>query len=84
MVIEKWFCLKCNNCGEVINYWQRDSYQDAIEAEKESGPPSIASWNGNCFCDKKCQKEWLAKRRQAREKQKAMDKMMEKFLGGEE
>lgn len=82
-MIEKWFCLKCDNCGEVINYWQRDSYQDAIEAEKKGGPPSIASWNGNCFCDKKCQKEWLAKRRQARKNQKEMNKVMEKF-GGEE
>lgn len=79
-MIEKWFCLKCDNCGEVVNYWLRDSVQDAIEAEKENGPPSIASWNGNCFCDKKCRKEWLEKRRRVREKQKAMDKMMEKFV----
>lgn len=80
MAIEKWFCLKCDNCGEVVNYWQRDSIGEAIEAEKRSGPPTIISWNGNCFCDKKCQKEWQAKRRQAREKQRAMDKIMEKFV----
>lgn len=79
-MIEKWFCLRCDNCGEVINYWQRDNYRDAIEAEKRGGEPSIASWNGNCFCDKKCQEEWSEKRRQARKEQKEMDKIMRKFL----
>ena len=83
-MIEKWFCLKCDNCEEIVNYWLRDSVKDAIEAEKESGPPSIASWNGNCFCNKKCQKEWLEKRRRARKNQKQMDKVMEKFLRGGE
>lgn len=82
-MIEKWFYLKCDNCDEVINYWPRDSIRDAIEAEKENGPPSIVSWNGNCFCDKKCKEEWLAKRRQVRKDQKEINKVMEKFLGGE-
>ena len=82
-MIEKWFCLRCDNCGEVVNYWQRDSIGDAIEAEKKSGPPSIISWNGNCFCNKKCQKEWQAKIRQARKDRKEMNKVMEKFGGGE-
>lgn len=78
-MIEKWFCLRCDNCGEVINYWERESVHEAIEAEKRGGPPSIASWNGNCFCDSKCQKEWLERRRRARKEQKEMDKIMEKF-----
>lgn len=82
-MIEKWFCLMCDNCGEVINYWQRDSFHDAIEAEKKSGPPSIVTWGGTCFCNKKCQEEWLAKRRQAEKDQEEMDKIMRKF-GGEE
>ena len=68
---------------EVVNYWQRDSIRDAIEAEKKSGPPSIISWNSNCFCNKKCQKEWQVKRRQARKDRKEMNKVMEKFGGGE-
>lgn len=84
MVIEKWFCLKCDNCGEVINYWPRDSFYDAIEAEKKSGPPSIVTWGGTCFCDKKCRDEWLEKRRRARKDQKEMDKVKEKFLRGGE
>lgn len=84
VVIEKWFCLRCNNCGEVINYWQEDSIHDAIEREREfEDTEVIASWNGNCFCNKKCQEEWLAKRRQARKDRKKMDKVMEKFLGDE-
>lgn len=79
-MIEKWFLLKCDNCGEVVDYWQRESVQEAIEAEKKSGPPGIASWNGNCFCNKECQKEWLERRRRARKEQKKMDKIMRKFL----
>lgn len=78
-MIEKWFCLKCDNCGEVVNYWQEDSVRDAIYREKTIGPPSIASWNGNCFCNKKCQEEWLSRRRQAKKDQKEIDKIMGKF-----
>ncbi len=84
MVIEKWFCIRCDNCGEVINYWQTSSPMRALEKEKEGEPTEVIVTLSKQFCNKKCQKEWLAKRRQAREKQKAMDKMMEKFLGDEE
>lgn len=84
-MIEKWYCIRCDNCGEVINYWQEDSIHYAIKREKDfQDTPVIASWNGRCFCDKKCQKEWLAKRREAREMLKVIDKMMEKFVGGKE
>ena len=80
MVIEKWYCIRCDNCGEVINYWQEDSVHDAIKREREfQDTPVIASWNGRCFCDKKCQEEWSIKRRQARKNQKEMDKVMQLF-----
>lgn len=80
-MIEKWYCLKCDNCGEVINYWQEDTPRDAIEREKHNSRETgtIASWNGNCFCNAKCQKEWLERRRLARKNQKQMNKIMERF-----
>lgn len=36
-MIEKWFCLKCDKCGEVCNYWQCSSIKDALREEKEQG-----------------------------------------------
>lgn len=34
-MIEKWYCLRCDKCGEVVNYWQRSSIKGALKAEKE-------------------------------------------------
>ena len=34
-MIEKWYCLRCDNCGEIINYWETSSAEKAIHKEKE-------------------------------------------------
>lgn len=81
-MIEKWYCIRCDNCGEVINYWQTYSSMRALEKEKEDGDSGVIVTPSKQFCDVKCQKEWSAKRRQAKKNQKKMDKVMEKFLGG--
>lgn len=34
-MIEKWYCLRCDSCGEVINYWQTSSIKKAIALERK-------------------------------------------------
>lgn len=70
-MIEKWFCLRCDNCGEVINYWQEESARAAIGREKyDIYSPVIASWNGRCFCNWECREQWLEKRKAQRKRLK--------------
>lgn len=35
-MIEKWYCLKCDKCGEVVNYWETSSIEKAIRMEKRN------------------------------------------------
>lgn len=63
-MIEKWYCLKCDNCGEVVNYWEEDSVKDAIERERNNGDRerAIALRDGRCFCNKICYDQWKRKK----------------------
>lgn len=54
-MIEKWYCLKCDKCGEVRNYWQRSSIKGALKAEKEVGGGTIIKGN-KIYC-KECYAE---------------------------
>jgi len=40
-MIEKLYCLRCDECGEVINYWQTSSIEKAIRKEKINGEVKI-------------------------------------------
>lgn len=82
-MIEKWYCLKCDTCGEVVNYWRESSAKDAIERERNNGAGAIALRDGKCFCCADCHEIWLNNRINKRRKERELDKLMEKF-GGEE
>lgn len=82
-MIEKWYCIRCDSCGEVINYWQEDSMRDAIERERDNDCGVIALYDGKCFCDCLCRDKWLKTRKTKRREEREMNKIMEKF-GGEE
>lgn len=59
-MIEKWYCLRCDTCGELINYWREDSVKDAIERERNNGDGerAIALRDGRCFCCEDCYETW--------------------------
>jgi hypothetical protein len=40
-MIEKWYCLKCDKCGEVVNYWETSSIDKAVRMEKREGCAKI-------------------------------------------
>lgn len=82
-MIEKWYALRCDACGELINYWQEDSMRDAIERERNNVTRVIALYDGKCFCDYGCRDIWLNNRITKRREEREMNKVMKKF-GGEE
>lgn len=57
-MIEKLYCLRCDICGEVINYWHEDSAKDAIERERNNDAGAIALRDGRCFCCEDCHETW--------------------------
>lgn len=72
-MIQKWYCIICDNCGEVINYWQRSSRKDALEAEYEQGDSGCVISSINQYCCKEC-----------RDESRERNKRFRKILGGEE
>lgn len=82
-MIEKLYCLKCDTCGAVVNYWCESSAKDAIEKERNDDVGAIALRDGKCFCCTYCHKIWLNARKAKRREERKMGKIMEKF-GGEE
>lgn len=60
-MIQKWYCIVCDNCGEVMNYWQENSVKDALQRERDDGGSEKKIYsNGKTFCDSECEKEYLA------------------------
>ena len=59
-MIQKWYCLVCDYCGDVINYWERSSVKEALAAERKVADDSVIFANGKTFCDRECYKKYLA------------------------
>ena len=59
-MIQKWYCLVCDYCGDVMNYWERSSVKEALAAERELVDDSVIFANGKTFCNKECYKKYLA------------------------
>lgn len=53
-MIQKWYCLICDKCGEVCNYWETTSIEKAVRREKKDGGAKITKRvNGTYYieCD---------------------------------
>lgn len=60
-MIQKWYCLICDKCGEVVNYWETTSIDKAVRIEKRNGSTKIAKRvNGSYYIE--C-KECLSRRK---------------------
>ena len=53
-MVQKWYCLVCDYCGDVINYWECSSVEVALDTERE-----VVKNSGKTFCDKECYKKYL-------------------------
>lgn len=69
-MIEKWYCLKCDTCENVVNYWCEDSVKDAIERERNNDGGAIALYDGKCFCCADCYEIWKNTRKHKRREAK--------------
>lgn len=67
-MIEKWYCIRCDACGEVINYWHVNSAKCAIEEERNNKECSIALQDGKCFCCADCYEIWINTQKYKRRK----------------
>ena len=61
-MIEKWYCLRCDFCGQTINYWHTNSKKEAIEKERKSYSLVVTLNDGRCFCCLDCYKVWRDER----------------------
>lgn len=59
-MVQKWYCLVCDYCGDVINYWECSSVEAALVTERKACNGSVVFANGKTFCDKECYKKYLA------------------------
>lgn len=59
-MVQKWYCLVCDYCGDVINYWERSSVKEALVAERKVANGSVIFSNGKTFCDREYYKKYLA------------------------
>lgn len=66
-MIQKWYCLVCDYCGDVMNYWERSSVKEALAAERELVDDSVIFANGKTFCDRECYKKYLANHRRSQD-----------------
>ena len=66
-MVQKWYCLVCDHCGDVINYWERSSVKEALAAEREFVGGSVIFANGKTFCNRECYKNYLAKHRRSQD-----------------
>ena len=57
-MIEKWYCIRCDSCGEVINYWQEPNKYAALNREREmdvEGKDNKTIIKGSkTFCNSEC------------------------------
>ncbi len=66
-MVQKWYCLVCDRCGDVMNYWERSSVKEALAAEREFVSGGVIFANGKTFCDRECYKNYLANRRRSQD-----------------
>lgn len=66
-MVQKWYCLVCDYCGDVMNYWERSSVKEALAAEREFVSGSVIFANGKTFCNRECCKNYLAKHRRSQD-----------------
>ena len=66
-MVQKWYCLVCDHCGDVMNYWERSSVKEALDAEREFVGGSVIFSNGKTFCNRECYKNYLAKHRRSQD-----------------
>lgn len=59
-MVQKWYCLVCDYCGDVINHWECSSVKAALDAERIADENSVIFSNGKTFCDRECYKKYLA------------------------
>ena len=66
-MVQKWYCLVCDYCGDVMNYWQCLSVKAALDTERIADKNSVVFSNGKTFCDKECYKKYLASHRRSQD-----------------
>lgn len=59
-MVQKWYCLVCDYCGDVINYRECSSVKAALAAERKVADGSVIFPNGKTFCNGECYKKYLA------------------------
>ena len=83
-MIEKWYCLKCDTCGGVVNYWCESSAKDAIERERNNGAGAVVLQDGKCFCCADCHEIWINTRKYKRREAREINKIIKRFGGEDE
>lgn len=66
-MVQKWYCLVCDYCGDVMNYWECSSVKGALDTERIADENSVIFPNGKTFCDKECYKKYLASHRRSQD-----------------
>lgn len=58
MSVQKWYAVVCDNCGQIIQYWECSSAKTAIELCKGD---AVRVTNKYQFCCENCKKEYFNK-----------------------
>jgi TPP-dependent indolepyruvate ferredoxin oxidoreductase alpha subunit len=66
-MVQKWYRLVCDYCGDVMNYWECSSVKVALDTEREVVKNSVIFSNGKTFCNRGCYKNYLANHRRSQD-----------------
>lgn len=68
MSIQKWYAVVCDECGEIIQYWQCCSASKAIELSRGN---SVRVTNNYQFCCEDCRKKYFNKKNESKRLERA-------------
>lgn len=60
MSVQKWYAVICDECHEVIQYWQCCSARKAVQLSKGD---SVKVTNNHQFCCEDCYKKYFNRRK---------------------
>ena len=58
MSVQKWYAVICDECGQIIQYWECCSAKEAIELSKGNDARVTSKYQ---FCCEDCRKKYFDK-----------------------